>query len=185
MVSYKTSKRRRNSKRYKRRSLKRKNVKSRKVMRGGAPDPLKDVKKDDLVIVVLKYNAHPRGDISPLSDETVICRVQSVDNIDKQKVVKLVITNEGYRFYSVYGGNQYNGQPTEANKEFEISYTPSDDKTCPYSFRIYKRDDSGNLKVISQRDYTHIVPDIIEDKSKYINGPGYKIKSVQHLRASQ
>jgi hypothetical protein len=94
------------------------------------------------------------------------------------------MTNVEYMLYSVYDGIQ-NGRPKEASKEFEISYTPSDDETCPYKFRIYKRNDSGNLEVLPSRDYTHIVPDINKDKSNYNTGQAYKIKSVQPLMASR
>ena len=98
MVSKRTIQRRRNSKRQKRRSLKRRNVKSRKVMRGGADDPLKNVKINDLVSVTLMSNSHPNDMYNWSVDETAVCQVVSVENktikLDfsgKEEEVKVVI----------------------------------------------------------------------------------------------
>ena len=190
MVSKRTIQRRRNSKRQKRRSLKRRNVKSRKVMRGGAGDPLENVKKDDLVSVVL-FNQRI---YNPDNAETVICRVLSVDNktiplgkgqTGVVKVVILIITNEKYTFCYVYGGNDYNGIPIEHKKEFEISYIPSSDGMCPYKLIIYKRNENEELEVIPGRYYTHIIPDDHKKGSSLIIGSGHVIKSVTPIRVSQ
>jgi hypothetical protein len=153
-------------------------------MRGGTDDPLKDVKKDDLVSVVLKDIAHPHGYPPPSEDSIIICKVVSVDNTGspKQKTVKLRITVEEITFGYVYGGNNVNGRPVEFSDNFDIIYTPSEIPSKPaYSFRIYKRDDSGNLQVISDRTYTHIkVNNALEPNLI----TGWEIKSVQPLTAS-
>lgn len=85
-------------------------------------------------------------------------------------------------FGYVFGGNDFNGIPTEFDKKFEISFTPSDDNTCPYKFRIYKRNGSGNLEVIPKRYYTYIKED--NDEKSYIS-IAWGIKSVQLLTKSQ
>lgn len=182
MVSKRTIQRRRNSKRQKRRSLKRRNVKSRKVMRGGAGDPLENVKKDDLVSVVLKDNAHPRGSDDVNADITVECRVLSVDqSIQPNKIVKLQLTDSVYEFGFVFGGNQYNGIPITFKKEFYISYIPSDQGICPYKLIIYKRNENDELEVIPNRYYTHIK----KTGDEQYQHAGYVIKSVTPITVSQ
>lgn len=189
MVSKRTVQRRRNSKRQKRRSLKRQNRKSRKVMRGGGGgDPLKDVKQNDLVSVVLKDNTHPKGYPASSNDMdiTIICQVVSVENTGspKQKTVKLRITGEEITFGYVYGGNNVNGRPVEFSDNFDIIYTPSEIPSKPaYFFRIYKRDSSGKLEVIPDRIYTHIK--VNNKEGSYVMQNGWVIKSVQPITASR
>lgn len=190
MVSKRTIQRRRNSKGQKRRSLKRRNVKSRKVMRGGADDPLENVKTNDLVSVVLKDNAHPRGSDGVNADITVKCRVLSVDEksiplgkgkTEVVKVVTLQLTDNDYTFCYVYGGNIYDGIPTEFQTEFEISYIPSDDGMYPYKLIIFKRNKEKELEVIPRRYYTNIK----KTGHEQYQYAGYVIKSVTPLTASQ
>jgi hypothetical protein len=109
--------------------------------------------------------------------------VVSVENTGspKQKTVKLRITNEPITFGYVYGGNNVNGLPVEFSDNFDIIYTPSE--IPAYSFRIYKRDDSGNLQVISGRTYTHIK--VNNDSAKPNLITGWEIKSVQPITASR
>jgi hypothetical protein len=155
---------------------------------GGAGDPLKDVKKDVLVTVVLKENVHPNEYDPDIHDETVICRVVSVDEKSKLfdkvvKVVKLIITNENYTFCYVYGGNSENGLPIKHRKEFEISYTQSEESTdSPYKLIIYK-ESNQELQVIPGRYYTHIIPDGYT--GSLVNSQGYVIKSVKPITASR
>ncbi len=182
MSNYKKTRRNLRSKRQKGRSLKQRNRKSRKVMRGGG-DPLKDVKQNNLVSVVLKdktrYNF---GRDKPKDDSTIICQVVSVENTGspEQKIVKLRITNEDIKFGYVYGGNPQNGIPVEFSDNFDIIYSPSYLSTNPYYFRIYKRDDSSNLQVIPYRYYTHIKENN-DSKANLITS--WVIKSVELIKA--
>jgi hypothetical protein len=163
-------------------------------------DPLKDVKQNDLVSVVLKDNTRYNMSHSTLKgDSNIICKVVSVENTGspEQKIVKLRITNEEITFGYVYGGNPQNGIPVEFSDNFEIIYSPSilEEKqaaaaasgsssipTNPYYFRIYKRDDSENLEVIPYRYYTHIKENA--DQKPNLS-TSWVIKSVQLLTASR
>jgi hypothetical protein len=111
--------------------------------------------------------------------------VVSVENTGspKQKTVKLRITNEPFTFAYVYGGNNVNGIPQEYSDNFDIIYNPSEEPSKPaYSFRIYKRDDSGNLQVISGRTYTDIK---VNNDSEPNLITGWEIKSVKPITASR
>jgi hypothetical protein len=114
--------------------------------------------------------------------------VVSVENTGspKQKTVKLRITNEPITFAYVYGGNEQCGIPKEYSNNFDIIYTPSEEPSKPaYSFRIYKRDDSRNLEVISDRNYTNIKVDKVNNEDSYLMKNSWIIKSVTPIKASR
>jgi hypothetical protein len=150
-------------------------------MRGGAGDPLENVKKDDLVSVVLKDNAHPRGFENVNDDITVKCRVLNVEedqSIQPNKIVKLQLTDNDYTFCYVYGGNDYNGIPITFNKEFYIRGLSPDYK---YQFMIFKRNKNKELEVIPKMYYTNIK----KTGHEQYQHAAYVIKSVKPLTASQ
>jgi hypothetical protein len=174
MVSKQTTqRRRRNSKRQKRRSLKRRNVKSRKVMRGGVNgDPLEGIKVNQLVSIDLVINTakkidreYPQGS----TNISAICRVLSVSEAsgDTKKTVKLRITNEEYKFCNSYVSNE-NGRGqtmdekdplnTHCSDEFEILYDPTSVGYYPYYFKNIVKNADGTTTVSNLITYTYVKP---------------------------
>ena len=131
--------RRRLSKRQKRRSLKRKNAKSRKVMRGGrfGDDPLLGVKEGDTVTVaVTEYPRHP--DPKPI-DKTLDCNVMNVQDSNQEYSVPKIVTlklppDSKIEFSKVINTPNYKTEPTEYSDTFDIILN-KDGKS--YSFRTY------------------------------------------------
>ena len=135
MVSKQTTqRRRRNSKRQKRRSLKRRNVKSRKVMRGGVNgDPLEGIKVNQHVSIDLVINTAKKinGEYPQGNNISANCRVLSVSEAsgDTKKTVKLKIINKEHKFCNSYVANetglgqtmnQQDPENTHCSDEFEI-----------------------------------------------------------------
>ena len=183
MVSYKTSKRRRNSKRYKRRSLKRKNVKSRKVMRGGADDPLLGIEKGALVSIDLVVSNNPKGWLYKQGIRvSVVCRVLSVTEAsgETKKTVKLRITNETFKFCNssemneekeiVF--NENNGTP--CSEEFEIIYDPDQiEMDYPYYFKNVVKNREGKIEIFWRKNT------YVKEEGKQMDTTiGYKISKV-------
>jgi len=131
------SRRRRLSKRQKRRSLKRKNVKSRKVMRGGDldPDPLIGVKVGDTVTVgVTEYPRHP---VPPI-DKTFDCTVTNVQSSLESQTPKIVTLNQptdsNFKFAKRIKQLQFRIEPYEYSDTFDIQLNKLGKS---YSFRTY------------------------------------------------
>ena len=169
------------------RSSRRKNAKSRKVMRGGV-DPLANIEKNDLVTVILmdmnQSQKQSSGTAAVVAgDVTCICKVLSILTINKSKVIKLRITNEEFELGRVFGGTDFNnfGIPNEFSKEFEITNSEVNEHTVfPYHFQIYKKEDNKDV-VIPNRIYTYA-----QSKDMPWNGTNtWVIRTVSKITASQ
>jgi hypothetical protein len=152
MVSKQTTqRRRRNSKRQKRRSLKRRNVKSRKVMRGGAPDPLENVKVGDWVHLEITPTPNAYSEMMKKHRESVptipnptyaliVCKVLSVTPPTgyTQKIVKLKITKGDDKIELCSPMGTKLETENSCSEEFEIMYNPDSASLaslCPYYFK--------------------------------------------------
>ena len=173
--------RRRLSKRQKRRSLKRKNVKSRKVMRGGAygDDPLLGVKEDDTVTVTIT-SLHQQNpfilDYKPPPDIEFVCKVIKVQDSNSKIVTLELSKSEDFRFETLFIERDARTSEGKYKKKVFEEYDLTFDikfEGGSYNFQTYIQKLKGHNHIASEHSSVVLV-----SKNTVRNEKSYIIKSV-------